>query len=79
MMLPSDQDSTGRTFGEEEIRYVTEALNSGTLTTTKGKFGKMLEKAFAELRNEMKRRPEMAWIPLQGILRMMSARPSTMK
>ena len=38
-----------------------------------------LEKAFAELRNEMKRRPEMAWIPLQGILRMMSARPSTMK
>ena len=48
MCLPSDQDSTGRTFGEEEIRYVTEVLNSGTLTTTKGKFGKMLEKAFAE-------------------------------
>ncbi|MEP6947572.1 MAG: DegT/DnrJ/EryC1/StrS family aminotransferase [Acidobacteriota bacterium] len=46
--LPSDQDSTGRTFGEAELRYVTEALNSGTLTTTKGKFGKMLEKAFAE-------------------------------
>ncbi len=48
MTLPSDQDSTGRTFDETEIRYVTEALNSGTLTTTKGKFGKMLEKAFAE-------------------------------
>lgn len=48
MMLPSDQDSTGRTFGEAELRYVTEALNSGTLTTTKGKFGKMLETAFAE-------------------------------
>ncbi len=48
MMLPSDQDSTGRTFGEEEIRYVTEVLNSGMLTTTKGKFGKMLETAFAE-------------------------------
>ena len=30
----------------------------------------MLEKAFAELRGELQRRPEMAWIPLQGILRM---------
>ena len=48
MILPSDQDASGRTFGETEIRYVTEVLNSGTLTTTKGKFGKMLEKAFAE-------------------------------
>ncbi len=48
LILPSDQDASGRTFGEAEIRYVTEVLNSGTLTTTKGKFGKMLEKAFAE-------------------------------
>ena len=48
MMLPSDQDASGRTFGDEEIAYVTEALRSGTLTTTKGKFGKMLEKKFAE-------------------------------
>ena len=48
MTLPSDQDASGRTFGKEEIAYVTEALQSGTLTTTKGKFGKMLEKAFAE-------------------------------
>jgi perosamine synthetase len=48
MVLPSDQDASGRTFGEAEKRYVTEALESGTLTTTKGKFGKMLEKAFAE-------------------------------
>jgi dTDP-4-amino-4,6-dideoxygalactose transaminase len=49
MMLPSDQDASGRTFGKEEIAYVTEALNSGTLTTTKGKFGKMLEAKFAEM------------------------------
>ena len=28
MMLPSDQDASGRTFGEEEIAYVTEALRS---------------------------------------------------
>src|SRR5438874_80056 len=48
MMLPSDQDASGRTFGDEEIAYVTEALRSGTLTTTKGKFGKELEKKFAE-------------------------------
>src|SRR5687768_9757845 len=48
MVLPSDQDASGRTFGEAEKRFVNEALESGTLTTTKGKFGKMLEKAFAE-------------------------------
>lgn len=48
MMLPSDQDSSGRTLGAEELRYLTEAIESGTLSTTKGKFGKMLEKAFAE-------------------------------
>ncbi len=49
MILPSDQDASGRTFGDEEIRYVTEALESGTLTTTKGKFGKLLEQRFAEM------------------------------
>jgi perosamine synthetase len=48
MMLPSDQDASGRTFDETEINYVTEALRSGTLTTTKGTFGKQLEKKFAE-------------------------------
>lgn len=48
MNLPSDQDTSGRTLGAEEIAYVTEALESGTLTTTKGKFGKMLEQKFAE-------------------------------
>jgi perosamine synthetase len=47
MTLPSDQDASGRTFGQKEIAYVTEALKSGTLTTTKGKFGKMLEQKFA--------------------------------
>lgn len=46
--LPSDQDATGRTFDAAEIALVTEALNSGTLTTTKGKFGKQLEREFAE-------------------------------
>lgn len=46
--LPSDQDATGRTFGAEEIAAVTEVLRTGTLITTKGKFGAMLEKNFAE-------------------------------
>lgn len=47
-MLPSDQDSTGRTLGAAELAYLMEAVNSGTLSTTKGKFGKLLEQRFAE-------------------------------
>ena len=46
--LPSDQDISGRTFGAEEISAVTEVLESGVLITTKGKYGKLLEKSFAE-------------------------------
>src|SRR5262245_31793632 len=45
--LPSDQDTTGRTLGAEEIAAVTEALSCGTLTSTKGKFVKSLETGFA--------------------------------
>lgn len=45
--LPSDQDASGRTFGAEEIAAVTEVLQSGVLITTKGKYGKLLEKEFA--------------------------------
>lgn len=48
LTLPSDQDSSGRTLGKEEINLLIEAVQSGTLTTTKGKFGKLLEKNFAE-------------------------------
>jgi len=47
--LPSDQNATGRTFGDEEIRFVTESLNSGTLTSTKGSFTKTFERSFADL------------------------------
>ncbi|MGI8469378.1 MAG: DegT/DnrJ/EryC1/StrS family aminotransferase [Pyrinomonadaceae bacterium] len=46
--LPSDQDISGRTFGAEEIAAVTGVLQSGVLITTKGKYGKLLEKSFAE-------------------------------
>lgn len=49
MALPSDQDATGRTLGAEEIALLTEAIHSGTLTSTKGAFVKSLENRFAEL------------------------------
>jgi len=48
MKLPSDQDASGRTFGAEELAAITEVLQSGTLITTKGKFGKTLEENFAK-------------------------------
>ncbi len=48
MSLPSDQDASGRTLGVEEIALLTEAIHSGTLTSTKGTFVKALENRFAE-------------------------------
>jgi dTDP-4-amino-4,6-dideoxygalactose transaminase len=47
--LPNDQDATGRNLGLEEIQSVSEAIRSGTLTSTKGEFVKGLEKRFAEM------------------------------
>ena len=47
--LPSDQDASGRTLGEEEIALVADAIRSGTLTSTKGKYVKRLEDDFAAL------------------------------
>jgi perosamine synthetase len=49
MSLPSDQDSSGRQFGDEELENLREVITSGTLTTTKGRFGKEFEKDFAKL------------------------------
>lgn len=49
MTLPSDQDASGRTLGAEEIALLTEAIESGTLTSTKGMFVKRLEEGFAQL------------------------------
>jgi dTDP-4-amino-4,6-dideoxygalactose transaminase len=48
LSLPSDQDASGRTLGDEEIELVTRAIRSGTLTSTKGEFVRTLEKRFAE-------------------------------
>jgi len=45
--LPSDQDATGRTLGDEEIASVASAIRSGTLTSTKGAYVKQLEERWA--------------------------------
>ena len=47
--LPSDQDSTGRDLGRQELELLAEAIKSGTLTSTKGKFTKTLEERFASV------------------------------
>lgn len=47
LTLPSDQDATGRTLGEEEIALLIEVIRSGTLTSTKGTFVKTFEEQFA--------------------------------
>lgn len=47
--LPSDQDATGRTLGDEEITRVAEAIRSGTLTSTKGNFTRVFQDRFAIL------------------------------
>ncbi len=47
--LPSDQDSTGRTLGDEEIAALTAVIRSGTLTSTKVEMVKRLETWFAAM------------------------------
>jgi perosamine synthetase len=48
MVLPSDKDASGRTLGAEELRCLADAIASGTLTSTKGKFTKTFEEEFAK-------------------------------
>jgi len=48
MQLPSDADHTGRDLGPEELDLLRQALESGTLTSTKGTLVTQLEKEFAE-------------------------------
>jgi dTDP-4-amino-4,6-dideoxygalactose transaminase len=47
--LPSDQDASGRTLGSEEIALVSQAIASGTLTSTKGTFVSSFQKRFAHM------------------------------
>ena len=48
MKLPSDQDASGRTLGDEELDLLSSVIRSGTLTSTKGKFVQTLEDRFAK-------------------------------
>ena len=48
LKLPSDQDASGRDLGDDEIVKLAAAVESGTLTSTKGTFVKQLELEFAE-------------------------------
>src|SRR5438876_8424942 len=47
LTLPSDQDASGRTLGQEELEALAEVIASGTLISTKGTFVKTLEAKFA--------------------------------
>jgi dTDP-4-amino-4,6-dideoxygalactose transaminase len=47
--LPSDQNASGRSFGEEEIALLSDVIRSGTLFSVSGTFVKTLEKRFAEM------------------------------
>src|SRR5215510_6563713 len=47
LALPSDQDASGRTFGEEELALLAQAIRSGNLFSVKGTFVKTLENRFA--------------------------------
>jgi perosamine synthetase len=49
IVLPSDQEASGRSFGREEVAEVIKVIESGTLTCTKGTACATLEKRFAEL------------------------------
>lgn len=49
MVLPSDQEASGRTFDSAELELVAEVLNSGTLTSTKGTMVARFENAVAAL------------------------------
>ena len=49
IQLPSDQDASGRNLGEAELANLAEAITSGRLNSTRGRFVKQLEREFADL------------------------------
>jgi len=48
MQLPSDANSTGRNFGQEELEILKRVIESGTLNCTKGTVVKEFERAFIQ-------------------------------
>ncbi len=57
MVLPSDQDSSGRDLGIEELELLEQVIHSGTLTSTKGSFTRTLEERFAATLGVRERMP----------------------
>ena len=51
MQLPSDANSTGRNFGQEELEILKRVIESGTLNCTKGTVVKEFESRFAKMYN----------------------------
>ncbi|HEY6233838.1 MAG TPA: DegT/DnrJ/EryC1/StrS family aminotransferase [Candidatus Elarobacter sp.] len=49
MTLPSDQDASGRTLGEEELALLAQVVASGTLNSTKGTMVAAFERALARM------------------------------
>ena len=49
MSLPSDQDASGRTLGQDELDLLAQAIGAGKLFAPKGRFVKELETRFAEI------------------------------
>ncbi len=49
VILPTDQNTTGRSLGKEEIALLTDVIRSGTLFSVSGTMVKTLEKRFAEM------------------------------
>lgn len=48
IQLPSDQDASGRDLGDDEMVQLGIAIESGTLTSTKGNLVKEFEREFAK-------------------------------
>jgi perosamine synthetase len=48
IQLPSDQDSSGRDLGDDEMVQLGISIDSGTLNSTKGSLVKQLEQSFAD-------------------------------
>jgi perosamine synthetase len=46
ILVPSDQDATGRSLGNEEIGLLTEVIRTGVLTSTRGSYTRALETRF---------------------------------
>ena len=68
LTLPSDQDATGRSLGDEELAELRAVIGSGTLTSTKGASVQNLQRRFAE-------RPASATVAPAAAVR----RPSTLR